>query len=95
MLTTAHLIYGLNALSRASEGNYFEDGHRGGAIISGLYLCKESAVEEGLAKLLSNLINKHWANTKLCAKFPNEEAQPSLSQQIVDVMLANIYCERA
>jgi len=38
MLNKQHLIHGLNALSRAHEGNYFNDGHRGGAIISGFYL---------------------------------------------------------
>ena len=90
MLTTAHLRCGLNALGRAAAGDYFADGHKGGAIVSGFYLCKESAVEAGVTKRLAEAVDRQWGKTKLCAEFPDQAAQPKLAQRLVDAMLANI-----
>ena len=49
-----YLLCGLNALSRAHSHDYFEDGHRGGAIISAVYLCKENPVEKVSQKCWGN-----------------------------------------
>ena len=67
MLNADYLLFGLNAVSRAHFLNYFEDGYRGGAIISAVYLCKESPVEDGVPQVLGRLIDKHWTHTDLCA----------------------------
>ncbi len=82
----ANLRLGLNALGRADDLDYFTDGHRGGAIISGYYLCREAPVDEGVA----DAIDSQWAGTPLCADFPDERAYPELTQRVVEAMLANI-----
>ena len=81
-----YLIHGLNALSRAHALSYFEDGHRGGAIISAYYFCKENDVERGVPQSLGRMIDAQWANTELCAPFPDEDAQAELLQEILDTM---------
>ena len=89
MLNADYLLFGLNAVSRAHSLNYFEDGHRGGAIISAVYLCKESPVGDGVPQVLGRLIDKHWTHTDLCAPFPDEDAQPGLRQRILDTLARN------
>lgn len=90
MLTDDYLRYGLNALGRAHEFDYFVDGHRGGAIISGVYLCREAAVEPGVAAQVAGVIDSNWAGTALCAPFPDEAADPALVDRIVDCVRANL-----
>ena len=85
-MSSEYLLHGLNALARASAGNYFEDGHRGGAIISAFYFCKEANTEENVAHLLSSTINERWTNTDLCAAFPDAAPQPELIENILDTM---------
>jgi hypothetical protein len=81
-----YLRYGLNALSRAHEMNYFADGHRGGAIVSGVFLCRENEVEPGLLDTIAAILDKRWTQTGLCAPFPDEDADPPLLQKILDSM---------
>ena len=90
MLDNRYLLYGLNALSRAHKFNYFLDGHRGGAIISGVYLCRQNEVEAGVPAIVAHLIDDHWAHTELCAPFPHETAESRLLDRIVDCMAANM-----
>ena len=90
MLDEKYLVHGLNALSRAHKMNYFEDGHRGGAIISAYYLCRENDVEEGVSDIITSMIDKHWAQTELCEPFPKENSDPGLQQQVVESMNKNI-----
>lgn len=90
MLESRYLLYGLNALSRAHKSDYFLDGHRGGAIISGVYFCHENNVEARVPEIIARLIDDHWAHTDLCAPFPTEASDKQLLQQIVDCMTANI-----
>ncbi len=86
----SYLRYGLNALGRAVDLDYFADGHRGGAIISGSCLCREEPVDDGVAHAIAQGINRQWLGTPLCADFPDEEARPELTQRVVEAMLANI-----
>ena len=90
MLDKRHLVSGLNALSRAHELNYFEDGHRGAAIIASVYLCQENAVEAGVSEEIAAIIDERWADTELCAPFPDEGADPQLLGQIADCLAANL-----
>jgi len=90
MLDNRYLLYGLNALSRAHEFNYFLDGHRGGAIISGVYLCRENDVETGVADQVAALINEHWSQTPLCAPFPAEDTNPALLGQLTHCIEAHL-----
>jgi hypothetical protein len=85
MLNDSYLVYGLNALSRAHSMNYFADGHRGGAIISGYYLCQETKVEDGVSAGIQHVVEK-WVDSDLCTPFPEESARPELLHQITDVM---------
>ncbi len=90
MLNEQYLVHGLNALSRAHNMNYFEDGHRGGAIISAYYLCQENDVEEGVSDIIAKMIDRHWAHTELCEPFPREKSDPSLLEQVVETMSKKI-----
>lgn len=90
MLDDTYLWYGINALSRAHQTNYFLDGHRGGAIISSVYFCRENQVDNGVAAQIAAIIDQQWAHTPLCAPFPEEPADPALRLQIVDYMSQNL-----
>ena len=85
-----HLLLGLNALSRAHELEYFADGHRGGAIVSGVYLCRENEVEAGVAERIAMIIDEQWSTTPLCAPFTDEAAAPSLIDNITDALGAHL-----
>jgi hypothetical protein len=84
------LRYGLNALSRAHETNYFDDGHRGGAIVSAFYLCRENHVEADVPEIIAKKIEANWAHTDICAPFPDEDSEPQLLNHIVECMSENI-----
>ncbi len=90
MLDKQYLVHGLNALSRAHKMNYFDDGHRGGAIISAHYLCQENDVEEGVSDIIASMIDKHWVNSELCEPFPSEKSDPNLIQQVVETMTKSV-----
>ena len=90
MVNKTYLLSGLNALSRANELNYFLDGHRGGAIISGVYLCQDNLVEPGVTEAIVGLIDEQWSSTPLCAPFPEEPANPQLLGQIVACMQEHV-----
>jgi hypothetical protein len=76
MLEQAYLVHGLDALSRAHKTNYFTDGHRGAAIIAAYYFCCEVELEDGAADAIHAMIDAHWADTPLCAPFPEQDPQP-------------------
>ena len=78
-----YLTFGLNAVSRAHTMNYFVDGHRGGAIISGVYLCQENEGEAGLPNQIASIIDERWSTSALCAPFPSEPADPTLLSKIL------------
>jgi len=82
MLGDDYAIRGLDALSRAHETNYFTDGHRGAAILAAYYLCREAAVEDGVSDIVRVMLDEHWANTPLCAPFPQESPRPELMCEI-------------
>jgi len=82
MLDERYLVYGLDALSRAHQTNYFTDGHRGGAIISAYYFCHENDIEDGVADLIASIIDTHWTNSDLCVPFPNEKPDSSLIEKL-------------
>lgn len=79
----AYIFAGLNALSRAHSLNYFADGHRGGAILSGIFLCRENIIDPGVSNIIERIIKEHWVNTALCDAFPRETAEPTLIQKIL------------
>jgi hypothetical protein len=81
-----YLLLGLNALSRAHTTNYFADGHRGGAIISGVYLCRENDVEHDVPDLVTGIIDEQWSLSSLCAPFPQQPTHPQLLDRIVDCL---------
>ncbi len=89
MNSESYLIHGLDALARSADLNYFVDGHRGGAIISGTYLCCEEPVEPDVPDLIAEGIDREWASTPLCAPFPDEPSDPALADRIVEAIRAN------
>lgn len=84
------MLHGLNALCRAHEFKYFDDGHRGAAIISGVYLCRDNEIEADVAETIAAIIDERWVNTELCAPFPDEDSNPQLLRKVVDCMSQNI-----
>lgn len=84
------MLHGLNALCRAHEFKYFDDGHRGAAIISGVYLCRDNEIEADVAETIAAIIDECWVNTELCAPFPDEDSNPQLLRKVVDCMSQNI-----
>ena len=90
MLEDAYLLRGLDALSRAHEMNYFTDGHRGAAIVSAYYLCREVEMEEGADDLVRAMIDQHWTHTALCAPLPNEAPDPDGIQRILGALRSNM-----
>jgi hypothetical protein len=90
MIDTRHLLAGLNAMSRAHTADYFSDGHRAGAVISASYLCRDMAVEDGVAEILEDRMAREWLSTPLFAPLPDEQADPSLIDRIVATMADNV-----
>ena len=90
MFDQQYLLYGLNALSRAHELNYFVDGHRGGAIISAYYLVRENGFSPEIADLITERIDQTWVKSGLCADFPEEKSQPELLECIIQTLEANL-----
>ena len=82
MLDDAYLQRGLDALCRAHASDYFADGHRGGAIISAYFFCREEAVEPEAVETIRQLIDENWTPTPLCAPFADEAALSDGVQQI-------------
>jgi hypothetical protein len=83
MVDQSYLLRGIDALSRAHEFNYFADGHRGGAIVSAYYFCREEKVEPAAQDIIAALIDEHWADTPLCAPFAKEAVDPTGVERIV------------
>lgn len=83
MLEKEYLVYGLNALSRAHTMDYFQDGHRGAAIIAAYFLCHELSLEPGTVDIIRSMIDQHWRHTALCAPLPKETPEPSLINEII------------
>ena len=90
MLDERHLIHGLDALSRAHASDYFLDGHKGAASISAYYLCRENAVERGVADIIAGMIDEHWLHTGLCAPFPAEPPDRALLDRITAALDGSI-----
>jgi hypothetical protein len=90
MLDERYLLSGLNALSRAHRMDYFADGHRGAALISAYYLCRESDVEPGVSDTIAAIVDEHWTQTDLCAPFPPEEPCPDRLGRVADSLARSI-----
>ncbi len=90
MLDNRYLQYGLDALSRAHQTNYFTYGHRGAAIISAYFFCHETELETGVSELIRSLIDKQWVNTPLCAPFPSEPYDGTGIERVLEALAWNI-----
>jgi hypothetical protein len=90
VLDKKYLIYGLNALSRAHQTNYFADGHRGAAIIAAYFLCREIGMGESAVNVIRGMVDEHWSHSPLCAPFPHESPEPALAGRVVECVRANI-----
>jgi hypothetical protein len=85
-----HLIAGLDALSRAHTGDYFADGHRGGAILAACFFCREVDVEEGVSELLASRIDREYGALPLCASRPLEAAQPERIDDVAGALASSL-----
>lgn len=86
MLDTRYLQYGLDAISRAHQTNYFTDGHRGAAIIAAYFFCQEYEVEQGVPNILRSLIDEQWVDTPLCEPFPREKRYVTGVERILEAL---------
>jgi len=90
MVDESYLIRGLDALCRAYRTDFFADGHRGAAIISAYYLCREHEVEPAGAETIREIIDHHWAHTPLCAPFPEEAPEPDRLADVSATMVRHL-----
>ncbi|PQO31044.1 hypothetical protein C5Y96_11840 [Blastopirellula marina] len=82
-LDDRHLVrLGMNALARAHTMNYFNDGHRGAAMISAHLMCVENGFDKPTMTRISQLVDLNWAETKLCEAFPEEDPDPDAIQKV-------------
>lgn len=81
------LELGLNGLARAHSMNYFNDGHRGAALIAAHLMCDENHLAVAARDRITVLFERNWAQSKLCAAFPEEEAKPELVKNIGNALL--------
>lgn len=86
MLDERYLEMGIDALSRAEEADYFADGHRGGAILSAYFFCRENAVEDGARQAIAAKIDAEYAQLELVAPFPREAAEPELLTRLSEAL---------
>lgn len=76
------ILLGINALARASEMNYFSDGHRGAALISAHMLCVDNKFDDVAANRIVELLQLNWAFSRLCAPFPEGDPTDDATEQI-------------
>ena len=86
MIDTRYLQYGLDALSRAHQTNYFTDGHRGAAIIAAYFFCQKDGVEPGASEIVRSLMDEQWVNTPLCEPFPREKRYVTGIERILEAL---------
>ena len=84
------LLLGLSACGRAASLNYFDDGHRAGAILAGHYLCKDNQAEAGARDYVLNKITGTWAKTDLCRNFSSEASDSGLTESILQALALQI-----
>jgi hypothetical protein len=89
MLSRDHLVSGLNALSRAHALDYFADGHRGAALIAAKYLCQREDIESGAADIITEMADREWAGSDLCAPFPDDTPEPRLTENLLAALTAS------
>ncbi len=82
-MDASYLLRGIDALSRAHAFDYFADGHRGGAIVSAYYFCREERVDADATNAIAALIDEHWTHTPLCAPFAKEAIDTAGRERIV------------
>ena len=70
------VLLGLNALARAHEMNYFNDGHRGAAMVSAYLLCVDNDLDDQATARIVELFDLNWSTTKLCQPFPEGDPIP-------------------
>ncbi len=71
------VLLGLNALARAHQMNYFNDGHRGAAMISAYFLCVDNHLDEEATARIVELFDLNWASSELCQPFPDGDPDPN------------------
>jgi hypothetical protein len=76
------VLLGLNALARAHEMNYFNDGHRGAAMISAYLLCVDNDLAEAATARIVELFDLNWADSKLCQPFPDADPDPEAIEKV-------------
>ncbi|MCB1090688.1 MAG: hypothetical protein KDL87_04110 [Verrucomicrobiae bacterium] len=67
---------GLNALARAHTMSYFQDGHRGAALVAAHLMIEEDQLDEAAHARITQLFDLNWASKPLCAPFPEADPDP-------------------
>lgn len=80
------VLLGLNALARAPEMNYFNDGHRGAGLVAAHQLCLENELDAPTTARIVELFDLNWAPTALCKPFPEDEPIPAQIDRIGETL---------
>lgn len=67
---------GLNALARAHTMSYFQDGHRGAALVAAHLMIEEDGLDEAARTRITRLFDLNWASKPLCEPFPEADPDP-------------------
>ncbi|MGV3664168.1 MAG: hypothetical protein ACO1TE_28605 [Prosthecobacter sp.] len=81
------ILLGLNGLARAHTMSYFTDGHRSAALISAHLMCEENHLAEEARARIEQLLDLNWAQTPLCAPFPEEDPDPEQVRKIGEALM--------
>lgn len=90
MLDESYIIKGLNALARASEQDFFRDGHRGAAVIAAYYLCHEQNLEPATQQGIAECLRTDLESNELFGPWPEETAEPELIKDILDRLAESV-----
>jgi hypothetical protein len=80
------VLLGLNALARAPALSYFNDGHRGAALVAAQQMCLENELDQAATARIVELFNLNWAKTPLCESFPEADPNPAQINRIGEAL---------
>jgi hypothetical protein len=94
MLPDQHLVAGLDALVRsyvppASKDDGFGNGHRGAAMLSGMYLIREGLVEPGAEATIGGLV-EHFSRIPVCAPMTPEAPAPQELERLLSALTRSL-----
>jgi len=90
MIDQSYLVLGLDALSHASGGDYFRDGHFGASVIAAYFLCRENGLDRPTQDTIGTIIERDLRPATAFRPAPAEEPDGSLIDQVLETLSVGI-----